>query len=48
MAVNLMLWLCIWGEAGNLRHLPECLCFLYHKMMQARLIDERKQESRNK
>ncbi|CAM9094798.1 unnamed protein product [Ascophyllum nodosum] len=47
MAVNLMLWLCIWGEAGNLRHLPECLCFLYHKMMQARLIDERKQESRN-
>ena len=29
-----MLWLCIWGESGNLRHMPECLCFLFHKMMQ--------------
>eukprot|EP00962_Isochrysis_galbana_P057810 scaffold30368_cov73-Isochrysis_galbana.AAC.1 len=22
----------IWGEAANLRHLPECLCFLFHQM----------------
>lgn len=36
LVVDLMLWLCTWGEAGNLRHMPECLCFLYHKMMQAR------------
>jgi len=28
---DLMLWFCIWGEAANLRHLPECLCFLFHK-----------------
>lgn len=33
--VDVMLWLFMWGEAGNLRHMPECLCFLYHKMMQA-------------
>ncbi|CAN0060689.1 unnamed protein product, partial [Hapterophycus canaliculatus] len=32
--MDLMLWLCMWGEAGNLRHMPECLCFLFHKMMQ--------------
>ncbi|CAN0488223.1 unnamed protein product, partial [Laminaria digitata] len=29
-----MMWLCMWGEAGNLRHMPECLCYLFHKMMQ--------------
>lgn len=34
LVVDLMLWLCMWGEAGNLRHMPECLCFLFHKMMQ--------------
>ncbi len=28
------MFLCIWGEASNLRHMPECLCFLYHKSMQ--------------
>jgi hypothetical protein len=22
----------IWGESANLRHLPECLCFLFHQM----------------
>lgn len=27
---DIMLWLCVWGEAANLRHMPECLCFLYH------------------
>ncbi|CAM9568890.1 unnamed protein product [Chrysoparadoxa australica] len=32
--IDIMLWMCIWGEASNLRHIPECLCFLYHKMMQ--------------
>ncbi|KAJ8612338.1 hypothetical protein CTAYLR_008360 [Chrysophaeum taylorii] len=29
-AVDIMLWLCVWGEAANLRHMPECLCYLYH------------------
>jgi len=27
---DLALWLLIWGEAANLRHMPECLCFLFH------------------
>ena len=29
---EIALWLCIWGEAGSLRHLPECLCYIYHHM----------------
>ena len=29
-----LVFLLIWGEASNLKHLPECLCYLYHKMMQ--------------
>jgi hypothetical protein len=24
------LFLLIWGEAANLRFMPECLCFIYH------------------
>jgi callose synthase len=32
--VDLVLWFCVWGEASNLRHVPECLWFLYHKMME--------------
>jgi len=28
------LFLLIWGEAANLRHVPECLCFLFHRMRQ--------------
>uniref|UniRef100_A0A7S1UZ62 1,3-beta-glucan synthase n=2 Tax=Grammatophora oceanica TaxID=210454 RepID=A0A7S1UZ62_9STRA len=32
--VDLVLWFCVWGEAANLRHMPECLWFLYHKMME--------------
>jgi callose synthase len=30
----LVLWFCIWGEGSNLRHMSECLWFLYHKMME--------------
>ncbi|KAA8528138.1 hypothetical protein F0562_035611 [Nyssa sinensis] len=26
------LYLLIWGEAANLRFMPECLCFIYHNM----------------
>ncbi|KAL7564229.1 hypothetical protein ACA910_012257 [Epithemia clementina (nom. ined.)] len=32
--VDLVLFFCIWGEASNIRHMPECLWFLYHKMME--------------
>lgn len=24
------LFLLIWGEAGNLRFMPECLCYIFH------------------
>ena len=33
--VDLVLYFCIWGEGANLRHMPECLAFLYHKMHSA-------------
>jgi callose synthase len=26
------LYLLIWGEAANLRFLPECLCYIFHHM----------------
>nr|CCA19807.1 unnamed protein product [Albugo laibachii Nc14] len=29
---QLALYLLIWGEAGNLRFMPECLCFIYHSL----------------
>ena len=32
--VDLVLYFCIWGEGCNLRHMPECTWFLYHKMME--------------
>ena len=32
--VDLVLFFCVWGEACNIRHMPECLWFLYHKMME--------------
>ena len=28
---DMLFFLLVWGEAANLRHMPECLCFLYHK-----------------
>jgi callose synthase len=34
---DMLLFLLIWGEAANLRHLPECLCFLFHKTMEEHL-----------
>lgn len=34
LAFDLVLFFCIWGEGANIRHMPECLCFLYHKMME--------------
>ncbi|TYZ62693.1 hypothetical protein PybrP1_002696 [[Pythium] brassicae (nom. inval.)] len=29
---ELALFLLVWGESGNLRFMPECLCFLYHSL----------------
>jgi len=29
---DLVLWLLIWGEAANLRHCPEYLCFVFYRM----------------
>ena len=38
--VDLVLFFCVWGEACNIRHMPECLWFLYHKMMEEYTISE--------
>ena len=38
--VDLVLFFCIWGEAANIRHMPECLWFLYHKMMEEYTLSE--------
>lgn len=32
--VDLVLYFCVWGEGANLRHMPECVWCLYHKMME--------------
>lgn len=26
------LYLLIWGEAANLRFMPECICFIFHNV----------------
>ena len=31
---DILMYLLVWGEAANLRHMPECLCCLFHKTMQ--------------
>ena len=31
-ATDLVLYVLIWGEAANLRHVPESLCYLFHSM----------------
>lgn len=38
--VDLVLYFCIWGEGANLRHMPECVWFLYHKMMEEHIQSE--------
>lgn len=38
--VDLVLFFCIWGEGANLRHMPECTWFLYHKMMEEYTLSE--------
>ena len=36
---DMLVFLLVWGESANLKHLPECLCFLYHKTMQEHIIN---------
>lgn len=31
--LDLALYLLIWGESSNLRHMPECICFLFHSAL---------------
>lgn len=31
--MDMCLQFLIWGEAGNVRHMPEAICYLYHQMM---------------
>ncbi|CCI47085.1 unnamed protein product [Albugo candida] len=33
MHMDMMLLLLIWGEAANLRHMPECICYIFHQML---------------
>lgn len=42
---DMLLFLLIWGEAANLRHMPECLCFLFHKTMLAHQNQSRSTEN---
>ena len=30
---DMLIFLLIWGEAANLKHMPESLCYLFHKVM---------------
>ncbi|CAH0520192.1 unnamed protein product [Peronospora belbahrii] len=32
--MDVMLYFLIWGEAANIRHMPECICYLFHQMLQ--------------
>jgi callose synthase len=34
---DMLVFLLVWGESANLKHMPECLCYLYHKTMQDHL-----------
>lgn len=30
LTVQIALWLSIWGEAANIRFMPECLAYIFH------------------
>ena len=34
------LYLLIWGEAANLRFMPECLCYIYHHVCTVQIVHE--------
>ncbi|KAI3871120.1 hypothetical protein MKW98_015020, partial [Papaver atlanticum] len=33
------LYFCGWGEAGNVRFLPECMCYIFHHMAKELILD---------
>jgi hypothetical protein len=35
---DMLVYLLVWGESANLKHMPECLCYLYHKTMHYHLL----------
>ena len=37
---RLLLFFLLHGEAANLRHLPECLCFLFYGMSHCLLLED--------
>lgn len=45
--VDLVLFFCVWGEACNVRHMPECLWYLYHKMMEEYITSEGHTQTRS-
>ena len=45
--VDLVLFFCVWGECANIRHIPECMWFLYHKMMEEYITSEGYSQSRS-
>lgn len=30
---DMLIYLLVWGESANLKHMPECMCYIYHKSM---------------
>lgn len=39
---DILIYLLIWGEAANLRHMPECICYIFHKTMEAHVLNKGK------
>lgn len=31
---DMLIHLLVWGESANLKHMPECMCYLFHKCME--------------
>ncbi len=42
---DMLLFLLIWGESANIRHMPECLSFLFHKTMEQHMLDKQQRET---
>lgn len=32
LLIYIALYLLIWGEASNIRFMPECICYIFHKV----------------
>ncbi|KAI9919437.1 hypothetical protein PsorP6_017665 [Peronosclerospora sorghi] len=43
--MDMLLYLLIWGEAANVRHMPECLCYLYHQLVHGLNADPHAQDT---